>query len=58
MGQAMPKRAKSKKQKARFQDDDSKSAFTSITLTGLGRATPRPPYLVFARVADLVRSRR
>lgn len=56
MGQAMPKRAKNKKQKARFQDDDSKSTFTSITLKGLGRATPRRPYLVFVCVADLVHS--
>jgi len=41
MGQAMPKRAKSKKQKTRFQDDDSKRAFTSTTFVDLGRATPR-----------------
>ena len=58
MGQAMPKRAKNKKQKARFQDDDSKSAFMSITLTVLGCPTPLRPYLVSPRVADLVRSQR
>ena len=52
----MPKRAKNKKQKARFQDDDSKSAFTSINLKGFGCATPRSPYLVFVSVADLVSS--